>query len=56
MPDYATVLAYGQALDLADQGKREEAQKAFQQVVSKAPSFLLGREKREAYAKRLLEY
>jgi hypothetical protein len=38
VPSYAAVLAYGQALDLADQGKREEAQKAFQQVVSLAPS------------------
>ncbi|HEY1086749.1 MAG TPA: FlgO family outer membrane protein, partial [Archangium sp.] len=47
VPDAETVIAYGKALDLSDQGKIEEAQAAMRAVVSKAPTFLLGRERQQ---------
>ncbi len=56
VPDLATVIAYGKALDLADQGKVEEAQAAMRAVVSKAPAFLLGRERQQEFLKAFEEY
>ncbi len=56
VPDLDTLLSYSKAIDLSDQGKLTEAQAAMQQVVSKAPSFLLARERREELLKRFQEY
>lgn len=56
VPDLDTLLSYSKAIDLSDQGKLAEAQAAMQQVVSKAPSFLLARERREELLKRFQEY
>jgi len=56
VPDLETLLTYSKAIDLSDQGKLAEAQAAMQQVVSKAPSFLLARERREELLKRFQEY
>ena len=53
VPNLDTLKAYGQALDLADQGKLEEAQKAMSALVSKSPTFLLGRERREQLLSQL---
>lgn len=54
--DLATVVAYGKALDLSDQGKLDEAQAAIREVVSKSPTFLLARERRDELLKRFEEY
>ncbi len=54
--DLATVVAYGKALDLSDQGKLDEAQAAMRTVVSKAPTFLLARERKDELLKRFEEY
>jgi TolB-like protein len=56
VPDAATVIAYGKALDLSDQGKIDEAQAAMRAVVSKAPTFLLGRERQQELLKAFEEY
>ncbi|MFZ5446198.1 MAG: CsgG/HfaB family protein [Myxococcota bacterium] len=56
VPDLETVIAYGKALDLSDQGKLDEAQAAMRAVVSKAPTFLLGRERQQELLKRFEEY
>lgn len=56
VPDLATVVAYGKALDLSDQGKLEEAQSAMRALVSKAPSFLLGRERQQQLLAAFEEY
>jgi TolB-like protein len=53
VPNLDTLKAYGQALDLADRGKLEEAQKAMSALVSKSPTFLLGRERREQLLSQL---
>jgi TolB-like protein len=54
-PNLDALLAYSQAIDLSDQGKLEEAQKAMQQLVSKSPTFLMARERKEAILQQLLE-
>lgn len=56
VPDLQTLVAYGKALELADQDKLEEAQVALRAVVSKAPSFLLARERQQQLLKRFQEY
>ena len=56
VPDLDTLLSYSKAIDLSDQGKLAEAQAAMQAVVSKAPSFLLARERREQLLKAFQEY
>lgn len=56
VPDLETLLSYSKAIDLSDQGKLAEAQAAMQQVISKAPSFLLARERREELLKKFQEY
>jgi TolB-like protein len=55
VPDLETLLQYSKALDLSDQGKLDEAQKAMQEVVSKSPGFLLAREKKKAILEHLKE-
>lgn len=52
-PDVATLLSYSQGLHLADQGKLKEASQQLAQVVSKAPTFLLARERHEQLLARL---
>lgn len=56
VPDLATVIAYGKALDLRDEGKLEEAQAAFRALVSKSPTFLLGRERQQEMVTQFEEY
>ncbi|MDP1828643.1 MAG: CsgG/HfaB family protein [Archangium sp.] len=56
VPDLATLVAYGKALDLSDQGKVDEAQAAMRAVVSKSPTFLLGRERQGELLKAFEEY
>jgi hypothetical protein len=56
VPDLATVVAYGKALDLSDQGKLDEAQAAMRALVSKSPTFLLGRERQAELLKAFEEY
>ncbi len=56
VPDLATLVAYGKALDLSDQGKIDEAQAAMRAVVSKSPTFLLGRERQGELLKAFEEY
>ena len=56
VPDLATLVAYGKALDLSDQGKVDEAQAAMRAVVSKSPTFLLGRERQSELLKAFEEY
>ncbi len=56
VPDLATLVAYGKALDLSDQGKVDEAQAAMRAVVSKSPTFLLGRERQTELLKAFEEY
>ncbi|MFO0600117.1 MAG: CsgG/HfaB family protein [Myxococcaceae bacterium] len=56
VPDIATVIAYGKVLDLSDQGKLDEAQAAVRALVSKAPTFLLGRERQQELLKKFEEY
>lgn len=56
VPDLATVVAYGKALDLTDKGQLEEAQAAMRAVVSKSPTFLLARERQAELLKRFEEY
>lgn len=56
VPDLQTLVSYSKAIDLSDQGKLADAQAAMQQVISKSPSFLLARERREELLKRFQEY
>lgn len=56
VPDLSALIAYSKALDLADQGKIDEAQAAFRAVVSKAPTFLLARERQQEHLKAYEEY
>ncbi|MBI5546275.1 MAG: hypothetical protein HY901_20505 [Deltaproteobacteria bacterium] len=55
VPDLDVLLAYSKAIDLSDQGKEKEAQKAIQAVVSRSPAFLMARERKEQILKRLEE-
>ncbi|WP_224363070.1 CsgG/HfaB family protein [Hyalangium versicolor] len=52
-PDVDTLLSYSKGLDLADQGKLQEASQQLATVVSKAPTFLLARERHEQILARL---
>lgn len=54
-PSLEALLQYSKAIDLSDQGRVDEAQRAMQQLVSGSPSFLMAREKREQILKRLQE-
>src|SRR5439155_13831814 len=55
-PDLEALLAYSRAIDLSDQGKLVEAQAAMQALVSKAPSFLMARERKQEMVAKLVEY
>ncbi|WP_044184944.1 CsgG/HfaB family protein [Hyalangium minutum] len=52
-PDVDTLLSYSKGIDLVDQGKLEEARVQLAAVVSKAPTFLLARERHEQLLARL---
>ncbi|MFL5350050.1 MAG: CsgG/HfaB family protein [Hyalangium sp.] len=52
-PDVDTLLSYSQGIDLMDQGKLQEASEQLAAVVSKAPTFLLARERHEQILARL---
>lgn len=52
VPDLDALVAYANAIDLADRGQLAEAQAAMQAVVSKAPTFLLARARRDALLAR----
>lgn len=56
VPSLEALLDYSKAIDLTDQGKVEEAQKAFAALVSKSPTFLMARERKEQAVKALEEY
>jgi TolB-like protein len=56
VPSLEALLAYSKAIDLSDQGKVEEAEKAFAALVSKSPTFLMARERKEAVVKALEDY
>lgn len=56
VPDLSALIAYSKALDLADQGKIDEAQAAFRALVSKSPTFLLARERQQEHLKAYEEY
>lgn len=55
VPDLASLVAYSVALDLTDQGRLDEAGKAIQALVSRQPSFLMARERKDDILKRLKE-
>jgi TolB-like protein len=52
-PDVLTLVSYSKGLDLVDQGKLQEASVQLASVVSKAPTFLLARERHEQILERL---
>jgi TolB-like protein len=56
VPDLDALLLYSKAIDLSDQGKLDEASAAMQAVVSKAPSFLMARERKQQLLKKLEEF
>jgi TolB-like protein len=56
VPTFEALLDYSKALDLSDQGQAEEAQKAFAALVSKSPTFLMARERKEQAVKALEAY
>jgi TolB-like protein len=56
VPSLDALLDYSKAIDLSDQGKAEEAQLAFAALVSKAPTFLMARERKQQAVKALEEY
>lgn len=56
VPSLDALVAYSNAIDLSDQGKLKEAQAAMQALVSKSPTFLLARERRDELLKRFEEY
>ncbi|MEW5854267.1 MAG: CsgG/HfaB family protein [Myxococcota bacterium] len=53
--DYATAVEYGRSLDLVDQGRLDDAAKAMQAVVKRAPAFGLARQRHEEILRRLAE-
>ncbi len=55
VPSLEALLDYSKAIELSDQGKEEEARAALQQVVSKSPTFLLARERKDQILKALEE-
>ncbi|MFL5351578.1 CsgG/HfaB family protein [Archangium sp.] len=52
-PDVDTLLSYSKGIELADQGKLQEANVQLASVVSHAPTFLLARERHEEILTRL---
>lgn len=56
VPSLEALVAYSKAIDLSDQGKIEEAQKAMAALVSKSPTFVMAREKKQALLKALEDY
>lgn len=56
VPSLEALVAYSNAIDLSDQGKLKEAQAAMQALVSKSPTFLLARERRDELLKRFEAY
>ncbi len=56
VPSLDALLAYSKAIDLSDQGKIDEAQKAMAAVVSKSPTFFMAREKKQLLLKSLEEF
>lgn len=54
-PDVDTLLSYSKGIDLADQGKLQEASVQLASVVSQAPTFLLARQRHEQVLARLKE-
>ncbi len=56
VPDLDTLVAYSKAIDLSDRGQMEEAQQAMAAVVSRAPAFLMARERKAAILQKLKEY
>ncbi|GMU63010.1 MAG: hypothetical protein AMXMBFR34_47730 [Myxococcaceae bacterium] len=56
VPTMDALLAYSRAIDLSDKGQLQEAQAAMQALVSKSPTFLLARERRDVLLKRFQEY
>jgi TolB-like protein len=52
-PDVDTLLSYSKGIDLADQGKLQEASDQLAAVVSRAPTFLLARQRHEELLARL---
>jgi len=56
VPSIEALIAYSKAMELSDSGKIEEAQKAFAALVSKSPTFLMARERKEQAVKALAEY
>ncbi|MEW6431973.1 MAG: CsgG/HfaB family protein [Myxococcota bacterium] len=56
VPSLDALVAYSAAIDLSDQGKLKEAQAAMQALVSRSPTFLLARERRDELLARFQEY
>ncbi len=56
VPNLEAAKLFSEALDLSDQGKLDEAQAAMRAVVSKAPSFLLARERQQQLLTRFQDY
>jgi TolB-like protein len=56
VPNLEAAKLFSEALDLSDQGKLEAAQAAMRAVVSKAPSFLLARERQQQLLARFQDY
>jgi len=56
VPSFEALVAYSKAIDLSDQGKVDEAQKAMAAVVSKSPTFLMARERKNELMKKLEEF
>jgi TolB-like protein len=56
VPSLDDLLAYSKALDLSDQGRADEAEKAFSALVTKRPTFLMARERKAQAAQALAEY
>ncbi|MBK7863133.1 MAG: tetratricopeptide repeat protein [Archangiaceae bacterium] len=56
VPDFAALVAYSKAIDLSDQGRVDEAQKAMAALVSKSPTFSMAREKKLELLEQLKEY
>ncbi|MEW5740430.1 MAG: CsgG/HfaB family protein [Myxococcota bacterium] len=56
VPTMDALVAYSKAIDLSDKGQLKEAQAAMQALISKAPTFLLARERRDELLKRFQEY
>lgn len=56
VPSLEALVDYSKAIDLSDSGKLDEAQKAFAALVSKSPTFLMARERKEQAVKALEAY